>query len=49
MSSKVDRELAQIEARRTETEAQGPVPKKGIGPTLKRWAKDAMLRRHSTK
>lgn len=47
MSSKVDRELEEIEARRAAEQPQGA--KKGVGATLKRFAKDLMVRRHSTK
>jgi len=48
MSSKVDRELEQIEARKAEAEAQ-TAPKSGAGATVKRFLKDMMVRRHSTK
>ncbi len=48
MSSKVDRELAEIEARRAAEQPQGAA-KTGFGSTLKRIAKDLMVRRHSTK
>lgn len=48
MSSKVDRELEEIEARRAAAAPQGAA-KSGIGSTLKRIAKDLMVRRHSTK
>jgi hypothetical protein len=48
MSSKVDRELAEIEARRAAAQPQ-TTPKSGIGSTLKRFAKDLVVRRHSTK
>lgn len=48
MSSKVDRELEQIEARRAEAEGQA-APKSGVGATVKRFLKDLMVRRHSTK
>lgn len=47
--NKVDRELAQIEARKAEAAGQDPSPKSGLGATLKRLAKDALVRRHSTK
>lgn len=47
MSSKVDRELAEIEARRAAE--RPPDAKAGIGATLKRIAKDLVVRRHSTK
>jgi hypothetical protein len=47
VSSKVDRELAEIEARRAAE--QPPAGKSGIGATIKRIAKDLMVRRHSTK
>ncbi len=47
MSSKVDRELAEIESRRA---AERPrAARSGIGASLKRIAKDLMVRRHSTK
>ena len=49
MSSKVDRELAEIEAQRAAQQPQGGGAKKGVGATLKRFAKDLMVRRHSTK
>ena len=49
MSSRVDRELAQIEARRAEAEAKAPAPKSGVRASLKRFAKEALVRRHSTK
>lgn len=48
MSSKVDRELAEIEARRAAEKPQGEA-KQGVGATIKRFAKDVMVRRHSTK
>jgi len=46
--SKVDRELAEIEARRAAEQPQAAA-KSGVGSTLKRIAKDLMVRRHSTK
>ncbi len=49
MSSKIDRELAEIEARREASQAEAPTPKSGVGATLKRFAKDVLVRRHSTK
>jgi hypothetical protein len=49
VSSKIDRELAEIEARRAAAQAEGSVPKSGVGATLKRFAKDVLVRRHSTK
>lgn len=48
MSSKVDRELAEIEARRAAAEAQKPA-KTGVGASIRRFAKDVLVRRHSTK
>ena len=48
MSSKVDRELAEIEARKAAEQPERET-KKGVGATLKRFAKDVMVRRHSTK
>lgn len=49
MTSKVDRELAEIEARKAEAEPQGKDRKPGVGAKVKRIAKDLMVRRHSTK
>jgi hypothetical protein len=49
VSSKIDRELAEIEARRASAQAAAPAPKSGVGATLRRFAKDLMVRRHSTK
>jgi hypothetical protein len=51
VTSKVDRELAKIEERRAEVEAEaltGP-PKRGIRAAVKRAAKNIALRRVSTK
>lgn len=48
MSSKVDRELAEIEARRAAARGDEPA-KTGVGATIKRIAKDLVVRRHSTK
>jgi len=47
--NKVDRELAQIEARQAETAGQGSVPKAGIGARMKRAIKDMLVRGSSTK
>lgn len=49
MSSKVDRELAEIEARRGAEQPHAAARKGGVGSALKRIAKDLMVRRHSTK
>jgi len=48
VSSKVDRELAEIEARRAAEKPQADA-KQGVGSRVKRFAKDVMVRRHSTK
>lgn len=47
--SKVDEELAKIEARKAEESGQAPKSKSGIRASVKRRAKDMLLRRHSTK
>jgi hypothetical protein len=48
--NKVDRELAKIEARRAELEREAPAaPKSTVRGRLKRWTRDAMVRRTSTK
>lgn len=49
--SKVDRELAEIEARRAEASpgAGGVARKGGVGAAVKRWAKNLVLRWTSTK
>jgi hypothetical protein len=49
--SKVDRELAELEARAAErAEQEGALPqKRGVRQTLKRVAKDVLVRRTSTK
>jgi len=49
VSSKVDQELARIEARRAEAEPAGEARKSGVRAGVKRIAKDLMVRRHSTK
>jgi hypothetical protein len=51
VTSKVDRELAKIEERRAEVEAeaQAAPPKRGFRAAVKRIAKDIALRRVSTK
>jgi hypothetical protein len=46
VSSKVDRELAEIEARKAAAEPQAKPRKQGA---VKRFFKDVVVRRHSTK
>jgi hypothetical protein len=47
--NKVDRELAQIEARKAEAEGGARAPKTGIGARVKRAIKDMLVRSSSTK
>jgi len=47
--NKVDRELAQIEARKAEESGRAPVAKSGLRASVKRVAKDMLVRRTSTK
>ena len=47
--SRVDRELAQIEARKAEAEGEAPGAKRGIGAKVKRAFKDRLVRGSSTK
>ena len=49
--NKVDRELAQVEARSAEAKQATEVtaPKSKVRDAMKRWAKDKVVRRTSTK
>jgi hypothetical protein len=49
--SKVDRELAQIEARTAEAQqaTEGTPPKPKVRDAMLRWARDRVVRRTSTK